>query len=135
MFVILPLLQAHVSSFLISVPVTFLAFLFIIFRSNVSRHTLNLQQDPCECPNSEIVKWMTYLSHSLSATLSFYSHFLPKAGGVLMSANSTPTLSQTCNYCLVYLYLKHCLTRKICQYTANAFIWALKLNKPLGAML
>lgn len=133
------LLQADVSSFLISVPVTFFfAFLFI-FCSNVSLRTSNLlrylQQDPCEFPNCEIVKQMTYLSHALSATLSFYSHFLPKAGGMLMSVNSTPTLSQTCNYCRVYLYLKHCLTRKICQYAANAFIWALKLNKLLGAML
>lgn len=84
--------------------------------------TLYLQLDPCESPNSEIVNRMAYQSHALSAALSFYSHFLPRAGGVLMSANSTPTLSQTCNYCNVYLYLKHCLTRKIWQYAANAFI-------------
>lgn len=84
MFVILPLLQADVSSFLISVPVTFFCFLvYILLKCFPSyfESTLHLQWDPCESPNSEIVKQMTYLSHALSATLSFYSHFLSQGRG------------------------------------------------------
>lgn len=53
----------------------------------------------------------------------------------LMSAHSAAAHCKTCNYSSVYLYLKHCLTRKICQYATNAFICALKLNSLLQAML
>lgn len=92
-----------------------------MFGSNVFRHRLS--------GLTSVAQQTTHLSRALSLTLFSFSR------GVLMCAYPTSALSQTCNYSHVDLYLKHCLTRKICQRAADAFIRALKLNKPLRAML
>lgn len=154
MFVIPLLLQADVSSFLISVPVTSLCLVFFFFflhflkgflvhipvqmfscglfflpRCTLSRLSLRLLQ---AVRGSPAAPWFSGRhavgSQASSATLSSTYYFLffflllllPGAerrgrGVVLMSANSTPTFGPTCNYRRVYPYLKHYLTRKICQ--------------------
>lgn len=69
-----------------------------------------------ESPSIEVVKWITKLSQALFVTATFFIlHLLLSAEGVLISVNSTTTFLLTCNYCHVYLYLKHCSTRKISQ--------------------
>lgn len=64
-----------------------------------------------------------------------FSPSFSHTNALLTTMYQTCTCSLTHYYSTLYQYFKHCLTRKICQYTMKAFIYAFKLSKLLEAML